>query len=105
MARRHEQAVALRSAEADVGRTLGQTDVADRRAFRVEDENTVEVGGPHAPAAPQIAIDIDAEAVGCFRLGADDELPRIGELGPGGNIERVYRRRARLPLDLRDPCL
>src|SRR5258706_11908599 len=42
LARRHEQAVALLAAEADVGATLGQVDVADRLAVGREDAHTLE---------------------------------------------------------------
>src|SRR4051812_33578439 len=98
MTRRHEQPISFRSAEADVGRTLGQADVADRRALRVEDANAVELVGTHAPAAPQVAVDVDAEAVRRLRLGANDQLPWIGELCPL-DIEGVDRARARLALD------
>src|SRR5471032_2791386 len=61
---RHEQAVAVTAAEADVGAALGQVDMADRLALGTEDTNAVEFVAAHSPAAPQIAVDIDAEAVG-----------------------------------------
>src|SRR5688572_2914219 len=63
VARRHEQAVAQRAAEADVGAALGQLDEADRLAGRVEHLHAVLLRVAHAPAAPQIARDVDAEAV------------------------------------------
>src|SRR6185295_107022 len=68
MARGHEQPVALDPAEADVGGALGQRDEADRLAGRVEHLHAVQRRA-HAPAAPQIAVDVDAEAVRrLFRL-------------------------------------
>src|SRR6476660_6329259 len=80
VARRHEQPVALDPAEAHVGATLGQCDEADRLAARIENLDAVLLGVAHAPAAPQIAVDIAAEAVGrALRLGGD-EAAAIGEL-------------------------
>src|SRR6185312_15540518 len=52
------------AAEADVGAALRQADMADRLAFRIEDAHAIELVGAHAPAAPQIAVDVDSEAVG-----------------------------------------
>src|SRR5689334_14545392 len=98
MTPRHEQTIAFRPAEADVGGTLRQADVADRRALRIEDADTVKLGGAHAPAAPQIAVDIDAEAVRRLGLGTGDELLRIGELR-SVDIEHVDRAGARIALD------
>src|SRR5215213_5416579 len=63
LARRHEQAVAATAAEAHVGAALRQLDAADEAPFAVVDHDAVELVGAHAPAAPQIAVDVDAEAV------------------------------------------
>src|SRR6266404_1690367 len=72
VARRHEQAIAMAAAEAEVGAALRQVDVADRLARRIEYAHAVEVGRAHAPAAPQIAVDIDPETVGrAARSGVD----------------------------------
>src|SRR5690242_12126527 len=49
VARRHKQAIAMAPAEAEVGAALGQRDVADRLARRIEDAHAVELVG-HAPA-------------------------------------------------------
>ena len=65
MACRHEQAVALRPAEADIGRPLGQRNEADWLAFRIEDPDAVLVVVAHPPAAPKIAIDVAAVCVEC----------------------------------------
>ena len=59
MARRHEQAVALRAAETDIGRALRQRDEADRLALVIEDLDAVLLRIAHAPAAPEIPIDVD----------------------------------------------
>src|SRR5262249_48252521 len=80
MARRHEQPVALDAAEADIGGALGQCDEADGFAGRVENLHAVLLRATHAPAAPQIAVDVAAEAVRrAARLGGD-EGAAVGEL-------------------------
>src|SRR5262249_56397351 len=73
VARRHEQPVALGAAEAEIGGTLGQGDEADGLAGRVENLHPVQLRAAHAPAAPQIAVDVAAKAVGrAVRLGGDE---------------------------------
>src|SRR5262245_11154898 len=80
MARRHEQAVALGAAEADVGAALRQRNESDRLAGGVENLHAVLLRIAHAPAAPEIAVDVAAEAVRrAARLGGE-EGARIGEL-------------------------
>src|SRR5580698_4949618 len=63
LARGHEQPVALQPAEADVGAALGQRDAADQLAVGRVDHDTVEFRIAHAPAAPEIAVDVAAHAV------------------------------------------
>src|SRR6516162_8213434 len=85
MRRRHVEAVVLRAAESQVRAALGQVNEGDRLAFRVEHLHAVEIFRPApelvglaaaanfrrlrlqqavaAPAAPQIAVAIDAETV------------------------------------------
>src|SRR5215470_11786046 len=73
MARRHEQAIALDAAEAQIGGALRQRDEPDRLAVGVEDLHAVLLRVAHAPAAPEIAVDVAAEAVGgAARLGGDE---------------------------------
>src|SRR5262249_13329585 len=68
----HEQAVALTSAKGDVGAALRQRDEADRLALGIEYLDPVELGVAHAPAAPQVAVHIDTEAIGrAIRLRCD----------------------------------
>src|SRR5712691_3042650 len=62
VARRHEQAVAVAPAETQVGAALRQPDVPDRLACGIENPHAVELAG-HAPAAPEVAVDVDTEAV------------------------------------------
>src|SRR5271170_4751033 len=62
VAGRHEQAVALDAAEAEVGAALGERDLADPLAVRIEHHDAVE-RRRGAPAAPQVAVDVAAEAV------------------------------------------
>src|SRR6516165_11961548 len=73
VARGHEQPVALDAAEAEIGGPLGQGDEADGLAGRVENLHSVQLRAAHAPAAPQIAVDVAAEAVGrAIRFGGDE---------------------------------
>src|SRR5258706_3742620 len=60
----HEQTVAARAAEADVGAGLGQADHADARAVGGDDLDA----GPRA--APDVAVHIRADAVGGRRRAA-----------------------------------
>src|SRR5260370_17064320 len=62
--RGHEQAVALAPAESEVGAALRQRDEADRLALGIEHLDPIELGVAHAPAAPQVAVHVDTEAVG-----------------------------------------
>ena len=57
VARRHEQSVAVTTAEADIGSALGQRYEADRPTGRIEHLDAVERWA-HAPATPQIAVDV-----------------------------------------------
>src|SRR3984893_6711147 len=80
VARGHEQPVALHTAEAEIGAALGQRDEADGFAGRVENLHPVQLRAAHAPAAPQIAVDVAAQAVGrAVRLGGEDGAG-VGEL-------------------------
>jgi D-galactarolactone cycloisomerase len=72
LARGHEQAVALQASEAEIGAALGQRDAADHDAVGREHHDAVEFGIAHAPAAPQIAVDIGPHAVGRTRTGIDE---------------------------------
>src|SRR5499427_8377292 len=84
MARGHEQPVAIAPAEADVGAAFRQIDVTDRLAGGIEYPHAVEFGRAHAPAAPQVAVDIDPEAVGrAARAGVDQHLA-VADLGAVG---------------------
>jgi hypothetical protein len=58
MARSHEQPIALAATEANIGSALGQRYEADRLAGRIEHLDAVERRA-HAPATPQIAVDVD----------------------------------------------
>src|SRR6516225_11180366 len=53
--------------------------MADHRRVRGEDRHSVEPRG-HPPAAPQIAVDIAPEAVGCSFARIDKDTP-MRELG------------------------
>src|SRR5262249_56538203 len=74
MTRRHEQAVALTSAEGEVGAALRQRDEPDRLALGIEYLDPVKLGVAHAPAAPQVAVHVDTEAIGrAIRLCCDQD--------------------------------
>src|SRR5437588_555522 len=76
MARCHEEAAAAIAAEAYICTTLRQVDPADRLAGRIEDHDAV-VSRAAAPAAPQIAIDIDAQSVGDASFFDREECPPV----------------------------
>src|SRR4051812_7827771 len=70
----HEEAVAVYPAEAQVRAALGQGDAADELRLAVEHVDAVERVAPHAPAHPQVAVDIDAKAVRrSVRLGGEED--------------------------------
>src|SRR5262245_48929843 len=54
---RHEQAVSVGAAEAEVGAALRQIDASDQLAVRVEDRHAVEPFLTHPPPTPEIAVD------------------------------------------------
>jgi hypothetical protein len=81
VARRHEQPVAVAAAEADVGGALGQRYEADRLAGGIEHLDAVERGA-HAPAAPQIAVDVDPKAVGVSSLSQLMKMRPLASLAP-----------------------
>src|SRR6266404_1331913 len=74
---RHHQPIAPAAAKTQIGATLGKGDLADHRCVRSEYDDTVERLAP-APPAPQIAIDIAAEAVRTTLPGVDEDAT-IGE--------------------------
>src|SRR5215469_8031893 len=90
LARRHKEAVALDAAKTDIGTAFGQHDAADHGAVGGEDRDPV-FGLAAAPGAPQIALDIDAEAVTTARLGGAKLAPvyRLGAVvGDIINLDR-----------------
>src|SRR5438309_1689279 len=62
-ARGHEEAIAVDAAEAHVGTALGQVDAPDKLRFAAEDVDAVERLAAHAPAHPEVAVDVQTEAV------------------------------------------
>jgi len=75
----HHQPVSLAPAKTQIGTTLGQSYPADHRCVRGEHDDAVERLAA-TPAAPQIAVDIAAEAVRASVAGVDEDMA-IGELG------------------------
>src|SRR5450631_3662308 len=80
VARRHEQAVALDAAEAEVGGAFGERDLADPFAVGIEHHDAIE-RRRGAPAAPQVALDVTAKAVRRLVGLAGHEDAAVGELG------------------------
>src|SRR5258708_13795836 len=80
VARRHEEAVALDAAEADVGAALWQRDRADPLAFRIEHQDAVQ-SFAGAPAAPEVAVGVATEAVRRLGRFAGHEWLAAGKLG------------------------
>ena len=86
MARRHEETVAEPSAKTQVGATFRQRDVADWLRLCIEDAYAVQRRVAHAPATPQVAVDIHPEPVRRARAGVDehalvdDLLPPINHI-------------------------
>src|SRR6266699_3225213 len=71
-ARGHEQAVALGPAEAKIGAAFRQADAADQLALGREHNDAVELRESHAPAAPQIAVDVAPSTVRPNMYGVDE---------------------------------
>src|SRR4051812_8328088 len=75
LARRHEEPVALGTAEADVAAHLGQADAPEQLAFRRPDGHAVIADGPSCIAGnPEIAVDIGPDAVGAALYPIDHEI-------------------------------
>ena len=53
----------MSAAETDVAASFRKVDAADEFAFLVEDGNAIQAFLSHAPANPQVAIDVDAKPV------------------------------------------
>src|ERR1700757_3365251 len=79
LAGRHEEAVALDPSETHIGAALGQHDAAYDLAVGGKHDNAV-LGLAAGPAAPQITLDIDPQAVRAARVGAA-ELASVRRLG------------------------
>src|SRR6516164_5714966 len=74
----HEQPVALLAAETEIGTDLRKLDAQHRLALGREHHDAVELLTPGAPAAPEIAGGVAAEAVRRART-AIDEYPPVGK--------------------------
>src|SRR5207244_12478612 len=97
-ARAHEQTVAVRPAEAEVGAALRQVDTGDQLALGVEDLYAVQAFLPHAPAAPEVDVDVAAEAVRRALAGVD-ELALVLEPGAADNADDHDRAWCRSAFD------
>jgi hypothetical protein len=79
LARRHEKAVALETAEAEVGAALRQQNAADQLAVGRKDGDAVLVLTAGKPG-PDIALGIAADAVGIARRRVEGD-PAVGGFG------------------------
>src|SRR6266851_2432794 len=79
LARGEEEPVALGPAEAEVGAALGQQDAADELGVGIVDRDAVEPLAP-APAAPEVAVGVAAQAVRDARPRVDEDAA-VGERG------------------------
>ena len=92
MAARHVQPVVLGPAEGQVGAAFRQLDEADRLALRVEHRHAIEFfrlacrRAVAAPAAPQVAVAIDLEAVQRARAIGIDHLGLVGQAAVGTDV-------------------
>src|SRR6516225_2383446 len=79
VARRHEQAAAAKTAEADICAALGQVNPTNELAGSAEDHHAVVARAP-APAAPQVAVNVDTQAIRYAAALDGDERSPVGEL-------------------------
>jgi len=63
LGRRHKQAVAVKPTETHIGTALGQGDTPDGRSVRRKDDYAIQLFCAHAPATPEVAIDITTHAI------------------------------------------
>src|ERR1700722_555784 len=71
----------MQAAEGNVRAPFGQSNASDLLARRVEDVDAVKVWVTHAPAAPEIAIHINAHAVRRAVVVCRDQGAAIGNAG------------------------
>src|ERR1700754_5003899 len=90
------------AAETDVRAALGQRNMTERFAARREHAHAVEFVGAHAPAAPQIAVDIDAKTIGRAAWARIDQHAVVRERAAVlDDVEGANRaRRAPRPTDI-----
>src|SRR5262245_26249566 len=75
LARRHEQAIALGSAEADVAADLGQADAADQLAFGIPNRDAAVADiAPGVARDPDVAVDVATQPVGPALDAVDHEV-------------------------------
>src|SRR5438874_686576 len=72
LARGHKEAIALHAAEAHVCAAFGEMNLPDRLGRGREDAHAVEAFAA-APAAPEIAFEIEAETVGNAGATVDED--------------------------------
>src|SRR5882672_11079107 len=78
LARAHEEPVALRSAKGDVRAHFGQPDAADQFARGIPDGDAVVANLTSGVAGrPEIAIDVDTNAVGSAFDAVDHEVAEV----------------------------
>src|SRR5262245_2711843 len=104
LARRHEQAIALRPTKAHVAANLRDANAAQKLALRVPHRDAAVADGSAGIArTPQVAVDISADTIGAAFDAINHEVaeqPAIGELVVAADVEGVHlalAARARVP--------
>src|SRR5205085_5601760 len=94
LASRHEQPIALGSAEADVAADLREPDAPDQLAGGIPDRHPAIADGATGVArAPEVALDIGAHAVGPALHAVDHEVAEelaARELVVAADVEHVH---------------
>ena len=96
LGRRHKQAVAVKPAETHIGTALGQGDTPNRGPIRREDDHSVQLFCSHAPATPEVAIDITTHAIRCAPRPGVDQDPFVAQ------FSAICRHIVRQDLAMRD---
>src|SRR6185312_8838760 len=94
LARRHEQAVARRPAEADVAANLRDANAAQQLAVRVpHGDAAIANRAARIARAPQVTVDIGADTIGSAFYAIDHEIAEqlaVGELVVAADVESVH---------------
>ena len=70
----------MSSAETDVAASFRQVDTADEPAILIQDGDSIKALLSHAPANPQVAIDVDAKTVRGSAVPGSQERSTVCQL-------------------------